>query len=115
MSEIENNLTISQIYAKGREKLAAVGYKMGIAPDSLTGSTDQANRKYLDSLFFKTRFLNPVVVDTRVELFGVKLKTPVFCSPMSGFNRLSKNASIDIANGLKNAGSLMVPGNRRLR
>ena len=56
MSEEESVLTISQIYAKGKEKLAAIGYNRVFPPDSSTGISVKANRSYLDSLFFKTRF-----------------------------------------------------------
>jgi 4-hydroxymandelate oxidase len=110
MTESEKIPSISQIYAKGEERLAAIGYKRVFPPDSGTGASVQANRKYLDSLFFKTKFFNPVSVDTSLELFGAKLKTPIFCSPLSGFNQLSSTALIDIANGLKNSGSLLMLG-----
>jgi isopentenyl diphosphate isomerase/L-lactate dehydrogenase-like FMN-dependent dehydrogenase len=110
MAGNEEKLTISQIYSKGREKFIEIGYKRIFPPDSAAGATVQANRRYLDSTFFKTQFLNPVKVDTSIDLFGVKLKTPVFCSPMSGFNQLSDTALTDIANGVKNAGSLLMLG-----
>lgn len=106
----EEQLTISQIYAKGKEKLEEIGYKRAFAPDSGTGASVLATRTFLDSIFFKTKFFNPVKVDTDIALFGVKLRTPIFCSPLSGFNRLSSTALIDIANGLKNAGSLLMLG-----
>ena len=110
MTENEKMLTISQMYTKGKERLAAIGYKRVFPPDSSTGASIQGNRRYLDSLFFKTKFFNPVAVDTSLELFGVKLRTPIFCSPMSGFNQLSSTALTDIANGLKSAGSLLMLG-----
>ncbi|MFC2045712.1 alpha-hydroxy acid oxidase [Chloroflexota bacterium] len=110
MTQDENILTISQIYAKGKEKLEAIGYRRVFPPDSSIGASVQGNRKYLDSLYFKTKFFNPVTVDTNLELFGVKLRTPIFGSPMSGFNQLSDTAIIDIANGVKNAGSLLMLG-----
>ncbi len=106
----EEQLTISQIYAKGKEKLEEIGYKRVFPPDSGTDASVLANRTFLDAIFFRTKFFNPVKVDTDITLFGVKLRTPIFCSPMSGFNRLSSTALIDIAIGLKNAGSLLMLG-----
>jgi 4-hydroxymandelate oxidase len=110
MTKNEKMLTISQTYAKGRERLAEIGYKRVLPPGGSDSATFQANRKYLNSLFFNTRFFNPSMVDTGLELFGVKLKTPIFCSPMSGFNELSDTAVTDIARGLKIAGSLLMLG-----
>jgi isopentenyl diphosphate isomerase/L-lactate dehydrogenase-like FMN-dependent dehydrogenase len=102
--------TISQIYTRGTEGLARMEYKRVFAPDSAVRATVHANRRYLDALFFKPRFLNPVTVDTAVTLFGTTLKTPVFCSPMSSFRQLSAEALVDIANGVKNAGSMLMLG-----
>jgi 4-hydroxymandelate oxidase len=110
MTEKEKILTISQTYVRGKERLAEIGYKRVLPPGSSTSATIYANRKYLDSLFFKTRFFNPPEVNTGLEIFGVKLRTPIFCSPLSGVNELADTALTDIARGLKNAGSLLMLG-----
>ena len=110
MTENEKMLTISEIYTRGKEKLAEIGYKRIYPPESDTAATLKVNRQYLDALFFRTKFFNPVQVETSLTLFGKSLRTPVFCSPMSGFNQLSSSALIDIAAGLKNSGSLMMLG-----
>lgn len=106
----EKLLTISQIYFKGKETLDKIGYKRVFPPDSSIGTSIPANRKYLNSLFFQPKFLSPVVVDTSLTLFGLKLRTPVFCSPISGLNQLSSTALVDIATGIKAAGSFMMLG-----
>jgi 4-hydroxymandelate oxidase len=110
MTESEKMLTITQIYARGKERLAEIGYKRILPPGNPDSAILSANRRYLDSLFFKPRFFNPSRVDTSLEIFGLKLKTPIFCSPLSGFNELSETAITDIAIGLKNAGSLLMIG-----
>ena len=102
--------TISQIYAKGKENLEKIGYKRIFPPDSNIGASVQANRKYLDSLFFETRFFDPVDVDTSLTLLGVKLRTPVFCSPMSDLKVISSTALAEIAQGVNDAGALMMLG-----
>ncbi len=106
----EEPLTISQTYAKGKEKRAEIGYTRVFPPDSATNTSVLANRTLLDSIFFRTKFFNPVEVNTDITLLGVKLRTPIFCSPMSGFNRLSSTTLADIADGLKRAGSLLMLG-----
>lgn len=103
--------TISQIYAKGKENLKKIEYKRVFPPDSDLSEAIRANRKYLDSLFFAPSFLDPFDnIDTGLTLFGIKLKTPVFCSPISNLHLLSDTALTDIAQGIKNAGSLMMLG-----
>ena len=103
-------MTLPQLYARGRENLEKQGYRRFFPPESAVNSSVEANRKYLDSLFFETRFFDPPEVDTSTTLFGTKLKTPVFCSPISGLSQLSSTALADIATGLKEAGSLFMLG-----
>ncbi|HEY9594762.1 MAG TPA: alpha-hydroxy-acid oxidizing protein [Spirochaetia bacterium] len=110
MAENDPIPTIPQIYARGREELARRGYKRIFAPESATRASIEANRARLDGIFFRTKFLRQVSADTSTTLFGVSLKTPVFCSPMSSFRELSDEALADIARGVKNAGSLLMLG-----
>lgn len=107
----EKLLTISQIYAKGKEKLKERGidwvYPTGggrVVP-AVSG-----NHRYLGSLFFETKFFDPVEVDTSITLFGVKLKTPIFCSPISRSVQVSDAGLAEIAKGIADAGALMMLG-----
>ncbi|OGO20464.1 MAG: hypothetical protein A2144_00820 [Chloroflexi bacterium RBG_16_50_9] len=102
--------SISQIYAKGREALEKIGLKQPLPPESSYGASVAANRKYLDSLFFVTRFFDPVEVDTSFEIFGVKLKGPIFSSPISRTSYMTDEDLSEIARGLAGAGSLMMLG-----
>ncbi len=106
----EEELTISQIYARGKENLAKMGYQRTFPPESSTAASVRANRRYLDSLFFQPRYLSPAAADTSLTLFGTRLRSPIFCSPISGLNRISSITLLDIARGLKAAGSLMMLG-----
>jgi isopentenyl diphosphate isomerase/L-lactate dehydrogenase-like FMN-dependent dehydrogenase len=106
----EKSLTISQLYAKGKENLEKIGVTRTFPPDSNIGASVRANRKYLDSLFFVPKFFDPVDVDTNFTIFGVTLKTPLFCSPLSGLKQMPETAMADIARGMSNAGSLMMLG-----
>ena len=106
----EKPLTLSQLYARGKENLEKIGLEWVFSPDSNIGASVQANRKYLDSLFFETKFFDPVEVDTSFTIFGIKLKTPVFGSPISRLKQMPETAIADIARGINNAGSLMMLG-----
>lgn len=106
----EKLLTISQLYAKGKENLKKKGINWVYPAGSGVGPSVSANRKYLDSLFFETRFLDPVEVDTSFTIFGVKLRTPVFCSAISRTDYMSETSLAEIAQGIANAGSLIILG-----
>ncbi|MDP2931633.1 MAG: alpha-hydroxy acid oxidase [Chloroflexota bacterium] len=103
-------LTVSQLYARGKENLQKMGVDWAFAPDGIMGAAVQANRRYLDSLFFEPKFLDPVEVDTGCTLFGARLKTPIYGSPISRTKGMPENSLAEIARGLKNAGSLMMLG-----
>ncbi len=70
---MDEKLTVSQLYAKGKENLQKMGVDWGFAPESTMGAAAQANRRYLDSLVFEPKFLDPVEVDTGCTLFGARL------------------------------------------
>ena len=107
----EEELTISQTYTRGKEFFEKLGQARQFSPDSDIGASVQANRNYLDSLFFETKLLDTGEADTSLTLFGVKLKTPVFASPMGvSINNIASTAMNDIARGVGNAGSLMMIG-----
>ena len=106
----EQPLPILEIYARGKENLEKKGVKWEIPLDNSYGTSVMANRKYWNSLFFVTKFLDPVEVDTGLTIFGVKLKTPVFCSPLSRADYMSDTDLTEIARGVSNAGALMMLG-----
>jgi len=103
-------LSISQICEKGKKNLKKLGSKWRYPPDSNVGASVRINRKYLDSLFFEPKFLDPVEVDTSCTFFGVSLKIPMFCSPISQVDFMSVDGLVEIAKGAKNAGALMMLG-----
>ena len=106
----EEPLSISQLYNKGKETLEKQGVTKWFPPDSNIEASAQANRRYLDSLFFVPKFFDPVEVDTSCTILGAKLKTPVFCSPLSKTDFLPDNGLAEIARGVGNAGALMMLG-----
>jgi len=106
----EKSLTISEIYAKGKENLEKAGVGYVYPAGRRMGPSVMANRKYLDSLFFETKFFDPVDVDTSLTIFGTKLRTPVFCSAISRLPYMSDTDLAEIARGVSNAGSLIMLG-----
>lgn len=106
----DNSLSISQIYAKGKENLEQNGAAWTPPPDSALGNHLLANRSYLDTLFFEPRFLDPIEPDISCTIFGVDLKAPIFCSPISKMPYMTENALVEIARGIKEAGGLMMLG-----
>ena len=103
-------LSIKEIYQKGKENLEKRGSAWRYPPDSEIGASVRMNRKYLDRMFFEPRFFNPLEVDTTCSFFGVTLKTPVFCSPISQTDFVSDEGLVEIARGMHQAGALMMLG-----
>jgi len=106
----KHQLTVGQIYAKGKENIKNKGAEWSY-PGGGYGPSVTANRKYLDSLFFETRFFDPVEVDVSLSLFGLKLRTPVFCTAISRPPYISEtNLMGEIASGIARSGSFMMLG-----
>ncbi|MBA7603482.1 4-hydroxymandelate oxidase [subsurface metagenome] len=106
----EKQLTIPEIYVKGKENLKRAGVDWVYPPGRKLGPSVRANRQYLDSLFFEPKFLDPVEVDTSFTIFGIKLKTPVFCSAITRQPYMSETSLAEIARGVADAGSLIMLG-----
>ena len=106
----EKQLTIPEIYAKGKENLKSAGVDWVYPPGRKLGPSVKANRKYLDSLFFEPKFFDPVDVDTSLTIFGIRLRTPVFCSAITRQPYMSETSLAEIARGVADAGSLIMLG-----
>ena len=106
----EKLATASQIYAKGIKNLKKGGFDWKYPPQGRAGLALNANRRYLNSLFFETKFFDPQEADTSLKLFGVKLKTPVFCSALSRRNYMPESSLAEIAAGIGAAGSFIILG-----
>ena len=87
--------TISEICSAGADNLTKLGIDCRYTGGKI-GPSIKANHLYLDSLFFHTRLLDPVDADITVELFGRKLKTPVFCSAISRRSNMPEDSLAEI-------------------
>ena len=105
----EKFLSVAQIYTTGKENLKNRGTEWSYAGGGF-GPSVLANRKYLDSLFFETKFFDPVDVDTSFSIFGRKLNTPVFCTAISRTPYMEETSIGEIAQGIAKAGSLILLG-----
>lgn len=107
---MEKPLTISQIYTKGTENLNSRGKRWEYPPLGRAGNSLRTGRKYLDNIFFVTKFLDPQPVDTNLTLFGTKLKTPIFCTAISRLSYMPETSIQEIAKGIAAAGSFIMLG-----
>lgn len=107
---MDKPLTITQIYAKGLENLKKSGIDWNYPPAGRAGNSLRMTRRYLDSWFFKPKFLDPRPADTSLTLFGTKLKTPVFCSAISRRAYMPEACIPEIAKGIAAAGSFIILG-----
>jgi 4-hydroxymandelate oxidase len=106
----ERPLTLTELYNLGKEKYQKMGWVRAFPPDANTQAAVQANRAILDSLFIEPHYFDPVDSDTVTTIFGVKLKTPVFCSAISRTSWMSDADLVEIGRGLAKTGSMMVLG-----
>jgi 4-hydroxymandelate oxidase len=113
----EPHLSYGEIWQRGLERLGELGCEADLNLAAETQAAHRINRAYLDRLTFEMRVLNAVEADTRTELFGVALASPIIGAPLS-FGRVLGRLSTygpqygtgylePIAEGLKDAKSLM--------
>ncbi len=78
----------------------------------IPGDSNRITRDYLDSLLIETRYLNSVLPNTEMELFGEKFATPIM---LAAFSHLDKfygcvNGMANTARGAHAAGAVMWAG-----
>ena len=105
-----NSVSISEMYERGKNAIAKKGAEWWLPPHAGSYASVQANRELLDSLFFETRFFDPVEVDTSVSFFNTQLKTPVFISAVSSPEYKSEYSLTDMAKGASDAGAMIILG-----
>jgi len=102
--------TLTELFTLAKENLKVKGVEGQLPSASNYLASSQANRRLLDSIFMKPRFLDPVEPDTDCTLFGVKMRVPAFCSALSKPGYLSDDEMTDLVRGMGNAGSIMMLG-----
>ncbi len=106
----ERPQTLSGLFSLAKENLKEKGVERQLPSASNYLASSQANRRLLDSIFMKPKFLDPVEPETSFTLFGVKIRVPAFCSALSKPDYLSDDDMADLIRGMGNAGSMMMLG-----
>jgi isopentenyl diphosphate isomerase/L-lactate dehydrogenase-like FMN-dependent dehydrogenase len=112
--------SFGEIWERGLQRIRELGCERDLVLDAETQASHRLNRAYLDRMAFEMRLLGGVEADTRTDLFGVTLASPIVGAPL-GFGRVLGRLSTygpqygtgylePIAEGLREAGSLMGVG-----
>jgi 4-hydroxymandelate oxidase len=77
------------------------------------GDSNLINRDYLDSLLIETRYVNSIVADTTLTLFGEAFRTPIMTAAFSHLDKIykdSRNGMVEMAKGAYDANAIMWAG-----
>jgi 4-hydroxymandelate oxidase len=101
---------LTEIYQKGKKVLGEKEF--GWALDAVeTGFIPEHDRRILDRYTFKPHYIDGVEPKTNCRILDVELKTPVIMSAMTmPIPAITDNGLMDVAQALKDAGSLMWTG-----
>lgn len=101
---------IGKLLADGTAKLKEIGLGNYADKGAETGSTLRITRQYMDSLTIEARVIDAVEACTKFELFGETFDTPVMTGALSGIGTICPNPMVEMAKGVKAAGSAMWVG-----
>jgi isopentenyl diphosphate isomerase/L-lactate dehydrogenase-like FMN-dependent dehydrogenase len=68
------------------------------------------NVRYFERYAFRFRLIDSVPASTATTLFGCPLQTPILCGAVSGMNDITDHPLVKVAEGMRDAGSLMCVG-----
>jgi isopentenyl diphosphate isomerase/L-lactate dehydrogenase-like FMN-dependent dehydrogenase len=101
---------IGKLLAEGVNKLKELGLGNYANTGAETGSSSRITRQYIDSLTIEARTIDAVEASTEFELFGEAFGTPVMTGALSGLGAICPNPMVEMAKGVKAAGSVMWVG-----
>ena len=102
---------LTELFKLATDNLKAKGVDRPAPTGSNYQAAGQLQRRLLDSIFIEPRYLDPVEPDTSLTLFGVKMKTPIFCSALSKpGNLLSDEEMGELVRGMGQGGAMMMLG-----
>ena len=103
-------MELTEIYKNGEEKLRSrdIGKLLnGVETEFVISN----NRRIIDQYTIRQRCINGTEANAACKVLGVELKTPVIMSSMtSPIPAIRNNGLMEVAEGLKAAGSLMWTG-----
>ena len=71
------------------------------------GDSNRITREYLDSLLIELRYIDSVISDTRLELYGETFSTPIMTAALSHLSKLHPNGMAEMAEGAYRANGVM--------
>jgi isopentenyl diphosphate isomerase/L-lactate dehydrogenase-like FMN-dependent dehydrogenase len=103
-------MELTELYQKGKELLGQKTY--GILLDGVETEFDVTHdRRILDRYTFRMKCIDAVEAKTDCQVLGVELATPIIMSPVtSPIPAIQEDGLMEVALGLKEAGSLMWVG-----
>ena len=100
-------MQLGEIYAKGEQVMREKGLAWLLGAVE-TGFILEHDRRVLDSYTFRPRYIDAPQPDTAVEVLGVELATPLVMSAVTmPINKIAEGGMMLMAQGLKQAGSLL--------
>ena len=103
-------MDLTEIYTQGEKffQTKEYGFLLGYVE---TGFVRENDRRVIDSLMFRQKCIDAPDVSTTCRVLGVELSTPVIMSSMTmPIPAIAEDALMQLARGLKAAGSLMWTG-----
>ena len=102
-------MDLTDIYQKGEQRIREKEF--GWVLDAVeTGFIVAHDRRILDRYTFRPQYIDAVAPKTACRVLGVELATPVIMSAMTmPITAITDNGLMEVAEGLKAAGSLMAP------
>jgi isopentenyl diphosphate isomerase/L-lactate dehydrogenase-like FMN-dependent dehydrogenase len=103
-------MELTELYQKGEDKIRQKG--IGLTLDAVeTGFIPAHDRRVLDQYTFRQQVIDGVEATTACQVLGLPLATPIIMSAITmPIPAIVDNGLIEVANGLKEAGSLMWTG-----
>jgi isopentenyl diphosphate isomerase/L-lactate dehydrogenase-like FMN-dependent dehydrogenase len=103
-------MEVTEIYERGEEFFRAKDYGRLLGYVE-TGFVKENDRRVIDSFTFRQKCIGAPEVSTACRVLGVELSAPVIMSSMTmPIPAIAEDALIQLARGLKSAGSLMWTG-----
>ena len=103
-------MELTEIYKRGKEVFSERKFAMSVAAVE-TGFIPGHDRAVLDRYTFRTKYIDGHPGDTSCTILGTTLATPVIMSGItSPIPAIRENGLLAVAQGLKQAGSLMWTG-----
>lgn len=101
-------MNYTEIMEKAKQNLKEKGLSMYLQTiGAETGYVALSNVDFFKTLAFKMIMIDTEIANTDFEIFGQRLKTPIMSAALSHMGDITKNPLVKLAQGVKEAGSMM--------